>query len=422
MLKLEKYSIGTGDRFGRQAGAQLKACMLALAEGIEVVPVWNKSNREHNLIGSEPSTVRATAERAVCELGWDRPWHVDADHINIDTVERFLEPSDFFTIDVADFIGKPPQLSDLDNFVRRHAELIGNIDIPGLSDSFSATADSIRWIASRFLRAVQEAGRIYRHIASRKGADHFITEISMDETDAEQTPLDLLVILAALADERIPLQTIAPRFAGRFNKGVDFVGDVDVFTRQFRNNLAVVAFAIGQYGLPATLKLSVHSGSDKFSIYGPIGQAIAETGAGLHLKTAGTSWLEELIGLAQAGRVGLTAVREIYREAWQQHEILCAPYSAVIDIDFNRLPHPDTVDGWDSDRMTAALRHEPACSRFDPNVRQLMHVAFRVAAKMGQRYLRLLDEYEPFISRNVTSNLLDRHIRAVWSARMIVER
>jgi len=390
--------------------------MLALEEAIDVVPVWNKSNREHNLIGSEPSSVRAAAERAVCELGWDRPWHVDADHINIDTVGRFLGPSDFFTIDVADFIGKPPDLADLHDFVARHAELIGNIDIPGLSESFSANTDSIRSIASQYLCATREAGRIYRHIASRKGADHFITEVSMDETDAEQTPLDLLVILAALADERIPLQTIAPRFVGRFNKGVDYVGDVDVFKREFRNDLSVVAFAIGQYGLPATLKLSVHSGSDKFSIYGPIGQAIADSGSGLHLKTAGTTWLEELIGLAQAEGEGLAAVKEIYREAWQQHEMLCAPYATVIDIEFSKLPHPDTVDGWDSDRMTAALRHEPACSRFDRNVRQLMHVGFRIAAKMGQRYLRLLDEYESVISGNVTGNLLDRHIRPVWSA------
>ena len=400
MLKLEKYSIGTGDRFGRQAGAQLRACMLALSEGIEVVPVWNKSNREHNLIGSEPSSVRAAAERAVCELGWDRPWHVDADHINIDTVERFIEPSDFFTIDVADFIGKPPELSELDEFVKRHGELIGR----------EATADSIRAIGCRFLCATREAGRIYRHIANRKGADNFITEVSMDETDREQTPLELLVILAALADEGIPLQTIAPRFVGRFNKGVDYVGDADVFAREFRNNLAVVDFAIGQYGLPETLKLSVHTGSDKLSIYGAIGQAIAETGSGLHLKTAGTSWLEEMAGLAEVGGEGLAAVKEIYREAWGQQEMLCGPYATVIDIEFSKLPDPDTVDGWDSDRMTAALRR-------DANVRQLMHVAFRIAAKMGPRYLRLLDEYEPVIARNVTGNLLDRHIRAIWKWR-----
>src|SRR6185437_9725016 len=112
----------------------------------------------------------------------------------------------------------------------------------------------------------------------------FITEVSMDETDLPQTPPELLVILAALADEKIPLQTIAPKFTGRFNKGVDYVGDVAGFEREFSQDLAVIAFAIERYGLPASLKLSVHSGSDKFSIYAPIRRALADFGAGLHIK------------------------------------------------------------------------------------------------------------------------------------------
>ncbi len=414
MLQLSKYSIGTGDRFGHQAKAQLRACQLALEEGITVVPVWNKSNREHNFIGSEPVSVRAAAESAVRQLGWTLPWHVDADHINIDTVDRFLAPSDFFTIDVADFIGKPADPSALDAFVRRHPELTGTIHVPGIADSFSADLDAIRAVAAKFLYATQEAGRIYRHIAARKGAGNFITEVSMDETDTRQAPLDLLVILAALAEERIPLQTIAPKFSGRFNKGVDYVGDVAQFTAEFRNDLAVVAFAIAQYGLPANLKLSVHTGSDKFSIYGPIGQALKDTGAGVHLKTAGTTWLEELIGLAEAGGDGLAAVKEIYRSAFQQKETLCAPYATVIDIDFARLPNPDAVDSWTSACMVSAIRHDQSCAAYDPNVRQLLHIGFKLAAKMGPRYLNLLAEYEPIVSRNVTANLLDRHIRPLW--------
>jgi hypothetical protein len=414
VLKLEKHSIGTGDRFGHQTKAQLNACILARAEEIDIVPVWNKSNREHMFIGSEPFSVRETADQAVRELGWDHAWHVDADHINLSTVDRFLAPSDFFTIDVADFIGKPPDASHLDYFVRRHPELIGHIKVPGVSESLDTTAHSVRAIAAKFLLAVKEAGRIYRHIASRKGADGFITEVSMDETDAHQSPIDLLVILAALADEQIPLQTIAPRFPGRFNKGVDYVGNVDQFAAEFRNDLAVLAFAIGHYGLPENLKLSVHSGSDKFSIYGPIGCALRETGAGLHVKTAGTTWLEELIGLAEAGRGGLAAVKEVYRDAWKQREGLCAPYAAVIDIDSRRLPDPDTFANWDSDCIAATLRHQPACGRFNPNVRQLLHVGFKLAAKMGPRYLQLLDEFEPVISRNVTNNLLNQHIRPLW--------
>src|SRR5438034_2474 len=138
-LKLGKYSLGVGDRFAQQAAAQLQACVLAAGLGVEVIPVWNKSNREHLIIGSDPATVR---------------------------------------------------------------------------------------VARKFLFAVQEAAAIYRHIAQAKGDGNFITEVSMDETDTPQTPPELLIILAALADEKVPMQTVAPKFTGRFNKGVDYVGDI----------------------------------------------------------------------------------------------------------------------------------------------------------------------------------------------------
>src|SRR5213595_3918775 len=107
MLKLSKFSVGVGDRFAQQAEAQLRAFVLATDKGVEIVPVWNKSNREHLIVGSEPSSVRAAAEAAVKKLGWTKTHHVDADHIRLETVDRFVPHSDFFTIDVADSIGKP---------------------------------------------------------------------------------------------------------------------------------------------------------------------------------------------------------------------------------------------------------------------------------------------------------------------------
>lgn len=160
----------------------------------------------------------------------------------------------------------------------------------------------------------------------------------MDETDLPQTPPELLIILALLADEHVRLQTIAPKFTGRFNKGVDYVGDLVQFEKEFNDDLAVIAHAVRQYGLPANLKLSVHSGSDKFSLYPIIRKALAKTGAGVHIKTAGTSWLEELIGLAEAGGDGLALTKEIYAYALEHVDELCAPYASVIDIDRSHLP------------------------------------------------------------------------------------
>ncbi|MFM7927520.1 MAG: tagaturonate epimerase family protein, partial [Pirellula sp.] len=108
MLKLSRFSFGVGDRFAHQASAQLKAFQQVLSEGVQVVPVWNKSNREHTFIGSQPPSVRDAAERAIQQAGWSLPWHTDADHIRLETVDRFLDSSDFFTIDVADSIGQAP--------------------------------------------------------------------------------------------------------------------------------------------------------------------------------------------------------------------------------------------------------------------------------------------------------------------------
>src|SRR5215210_3329653 len=413
-LKLEKYSFGVGDRFAHQAKAQLRACMRAAAEGVEVTPVWNKSYREHSIVGSEPPSVLAAAQAAVRELDWTKPFHVDADHIRLDIVDPFIETSDFYTLDVADSIGQPADPADVRAFVERHTELVGRLEIPGISEPFETTREEIERIANKFLRAVQEAGRIYRHVAERKGEGKFITEVSMDETDSPQTPPELLVILAAIADEGIPAQTIAPKFTGRFNKGVDYVGDVAQFEKEFNEDLAVIAHAVSRYALPENLKLSVHSGSDKFSIYEPIRQALKRTGAGIHVKTAGTNWLEEVIGLAESGGEGLKMAKEIYVKALDDIDALCAPYATVIDIDRSKLPSKEEVQGWTSEQFTGALRHDQSNELFNPNLRQLLHVGFKVAAKMGDRYLNMLKACEANVSRNVTENLYERHLKPLF--------
>jgi tagaturonate epimerase len=414
MLILDKYSVGVGDRFAHQAKPQLAACMKAASQGVDVVPVWNKSYREHSIVGSAPVSARQAADQAVAELGWKRHYFVDADHINLDNVTGFLGACDFYTIDVASAIGRPVEPGEIDAFLGRHPELAGAIEIPGLDAPLALSREATSAIAAKYLCAVREAGRIYRHIVSSQGADNFVTEVSMDETDLPQTPPELLVILAALADERIPAQTIAPKFTGRFNKGVDYVGDVTQFEREFSSDIAVIAYAAPRYGLPANLKLSVHSGSDKFSIYPAIRRSLERFGAGVHLKTAGTTWLEEIIGLAEAGGDGLAVAKQVYAKAFADRDALCAPYAAVIDIDPTRLPAPAQVDAWMSEEFTSALRHDPTCPSYNPHLRQLLHVGYKVAAKMGARYLEMMDACEESIARNVTLNLYERHIARVF--------
>ena len=224
MMKIEKFTIGVGDRFAHQAKAQLRALSTWPRKGCHIVPVWNKSNREHLIVGSEPCSVEAAAAQAVREPGWNQPWHVDADHINLDTVDRFIEPSDFYTLDVAHFIGQPRRDGGRRG-VRCAASGVGRAaGVPG-----RRTDSTLPRIVAEVVRASislrSEAAGASIGTLRKKGADHFVTEVSIDETDSPQTPPELLIILAAIADEKIPIQTIAPKFTGRFNKGVDYVGD-----------------------------------------------------------------------------------------------------------------------------------------------------------------------------------------------------
>jgi tagaturonate epimerase len=294
-------------------------------------------------------------------------------------------------------------------YLRRHPELVG-------AEPFFATKETIAEVAGKYLYAIEEAGRIYRYIAARREGRPFITEISMDETDSPQKPVELLVILAAIADEAIPIQTIAPKFTGRFNKGVDYVGDPERFEQEFSDDLAVIAKAVAAYGLPAHLKLSVHSGSDKFSLYGAIRRCTRKWNAGVHLKTAGTTWLEELIGLAEAGGEGLALAKEVYAEAYAHRAALVEPYASVIAIHEDRLPEPLELLGWTAGQYTSALRHDPGNPEFNPDLRQLLHVGYKIAAGMGERYLRMLEECESTISQNVTRNLFERHLCPVFLA------
>ena len=416
MKTIDKFTFGVGDRFAHQAEAQLRAFQQLAEQGVQVTPVWNKSNREHLIVGSEPAGTRAAADAAVANLGWDSNYLLDADHINLDTVDRYLPHCDFYTIDVADDIGTPAEPAEIDAFIDKHPELIGTIAIEGIEAPLEITREDVAKTANQFLKATELASRIYRHIAESRGTEDFIAEVSMDETDDPQTPPEMLIILAAISDQGFPIQTIAPKFTGRFNKGVDYVGDLAQFEQEFNDDLAVLAHAVKAYGLPDTLKLSVHSGSDKFSIYEPIKRALARTGAGLHIKTAGTTWLEELIGLAEAGGHALDLAKQIYATALEKKDALCEPYATVIDVDDSKLPSAEEVKGWTSEQYTAALRHDQSNAGYNQHFRQLLHVGFKVAAQLGDTYLDALKANRDVIGKNVCENIYARHMAPLFLA------
>ena len=379
MKTISKYSFGIGDRFAHEGVNQLKALIQAEKDfGVHFTPVWNKSNREHTIIGTEPMSTRKEADEAVKALGYTDAYFCDADHINLNNVDKFIDACDFFTIDVADYIGKSGSLEE------------------------------------RYLPAVKEAGKIYRHIAEKKGAENFVTEVSMDEVAVAQTPDEIKYILTELAKEKVPLQTFAPKFTGRFNKGVDYVGDLKQFEKEFEEDLKVIAWAVKELGLPANLKLSIHSGSDKFSIYPIMGRLIRKYDAGIHVKTAGTTWLEEIIGLSLADPEALKLAKKIYRIALTRMDELTVPYATVIDIDKSKLPDPAVVDGWDAQTFAKTLRHDEAEPLYNPSFRQLIHVSFKVAAELKDEYLPALVRSADVIGAEISANIGARHVARLF--------
>jgi hypothetical protein len=414
-MELGKYSIGIGDRFGRQGQAQLRALLAAREAGIEATPVWNKSAREHAIIGSKPADTRAAAEAAVAAAGWDRPYFVDADHVDLSSVAEFIDACDFFTIDVAEFIGRPASAESLVGYIPAALQdaLRGRSKLPGAP---ALDKEFVVKFAGNYLLAVREAGRVYRRIAERKGEGTFVCEVSMDEARSPQSPAELFLILGAAAREKIPLRTLAPKWTGRFNKGVDYEGDADRFEYELSAALAVVDLAVREFGLPGDLKLSIHSGSDKFSLYPRIRRVLKRTGAGLHLKTAGTTWLEEVIGLASSGGDGWEFVKALYGQALVRYDELCGPYLPVLDIDRAKLPAPGEIESWSGADFAGALRHVEGAPGYNPHLRQFLHVSYKLSAEAGKVFLDLLGRYGGVIGRNVTENLLERHIRPLFPA------
>ena len=383
---ITKCSFSVGDRFAHQAKAQLKAFLMAKNEGCELTPVWNKSYREHSIIGSESETTRKQADWAVKELGWQGPYLLDADHINLSNVDFFMETCDFYTIDVAEYIGKKTENSLVDDFYKKHQQYIGSLDLPDL-EKVEVTDNVIRQVGHKYLFATIEAGKIYRYIRQKRGDQPFVVEISMDETNEPQTPVELFFILAALAYQKVPVQTIAPKFSGRFNKGVDYVGDLNLFKKEFEQDVSVLKLAVKEFGFHKNLKLSVHSGSDK---------------------------LEELIGLAESEGKGVEIAKNIYKISLDRFDELCAPYAAVIDIDKSKLPSVETVKNWDGKKFAQTLRHDQANSKYNPDFRQLLHVGYKIAAKLGTEYLKTLEDNKEIVGRNVTENIFERHIKPLF--------
>jgi hypothetical protein len=372
-----RTSAGFGDRLGLATPGHIRAIRQVDETAQSVAPIFaQQSVRENARTGRSPQQVVDDATWGLLQEGWRQPWGADADHLKTPAaVEPFVAASyTFFTIDPSDHVddgAHTASAAELESKVRA-------LDWQDLEDTQqdleSRYSDApfdreALWrAAAKYGRAVAHTTGMYRHLASRMENRAFELEVSVDETDTPTSLAEHFYIASELRRRKVPFVSLAPRFVGSFEKGVDYIGDLDTFAREFTRH-AALARELGPY------KLSLHSGSDKFSIYG-IAARLTRTGAStlpgalIHLKTAGTSYLEALRTIAQ---VDSSLFREILTYARECYETDRATYH--VSAQLSRVPKQESL----SDAELPGLLEQ-----FDS--RQVLHVTYgSVLDRFGDR-------------------------------------
>ena len=289
-LKLTS-SFGFGDRLGLATPGHIAA-----VQGTKFAPIFaQQSVRENARTGRTPQQVMDDAKRAIDAAKWDAPWGADADHLKtVDDIPPFIDAGyTFFTVDPGEHVDNGADTDSLD-ILKQKVSVLGWDELSAL---YLSGCDERAWgqfDAESLMRATVKYGRAIQHAVSMfkrlsELTDAFDFEVSVDETDSPTTPLEHFFIANELTRKGVKFTSLAPRFIGRFEKGVDYIGDLNALDVEMSKHAAVTV----HFG---TYKLSLHSGSDKFSVY-PL--VFKYWGERLHVKTAGTSYLEALRVLAK---------------------------------------------------------------------------------------------------------------------------
>ncbi len=387
-------SAGLGDRLGLATPGHVQA-----VRHFPIAPIFaQQSVRENARTGRTPQGVIDDAMWGIFQAGWRGPWGADADHLKTTAdIDTFVAAGyTFYTIDPGDHVDNEAHTASLDVLKDKvyalpwdtlhdspdglhERYLKGGFAVEGLSVNFDQT--TLARAAAKYGRAIMHTAHMYRHLVSQMRERPFELEVSVDETETPTSPAEHFFIASELGRLGVRWVSLAPRYVGRFEKGVDYIGDLAEFKVELAQH-AAIARVLGPY------KLSLHSGSDKFSIY-PIAAGL--TRGLVHLKTAGTSYLEALRTVAQ---VDPMLFREILAFARQHYEVDRLSYHVSAQLD--RVPAPDALDD-------AAL--PGVLDQFD--ARQAAHVTFGSAlAHFGERLLGVLLEHE-----EVYNALLEAHFK-----------
>lgn len=356
-------TFGFGDRLGDATPGHVAALR---SSGAAMAPIFaQQSIREMDRTGRSPRDVLNDALFGVVEGGWERPWGADADHLKTrEHVDGCVGAGyTFYTFDPGEHVddrGEFASLQELralfgslpwdalDDAPSDHVERLATTYHLGDSHLTLAPEDVMR-AAVKYGRAIAHAARLYRHLAS-VARSAFEVEVSVDETETPTTHSQHIYIASELRRRGVEWVSLAPRYVGGLEKGVDYIGDLREFERDFSIHTAI-ARALGPY------KLSIHSGSDKFAIY-DVAAHIA--GGSIHVKTSGTSYLEALRTMAA---VAPALFRRIYQRALESFEDDRATYHVSAKLD--RVARADHI----GDRDLPALLDDDA-------IRQILHVTF----------------------------------------------
>jgi hypothetical protein len=323
-------SFGFGDRLGLATPGHI-----ASVKGTKFAPIFaQQSVRENTRTGRTPQQVMDDAKRAVDAAKWDAPWGADADHLKtVDDIPPFIAAGyTFFTVDPGEHVDNAADTDSVEALKQKVASLNWDeLSALYLSGDGEQTwgrfeAESLMRATVKYGRAIQHAVSMFKRLSELK--ETFDFEVSVDETDSPTTPLEHFFIANELTRKGVKFTSLAPRFIGRFEKGVDYIGDLNALDIELSKHAAVTA----HFG---TYKLSLHSGSDKFSVYPLVAKHWGER---IHVKTAGTSYLEALRVLAKHEPDLFVKIYALGRERYETDK-----KTYHVSAELNLLPNTDDL-------------------------------------------------------------------------------
>ncbi len=382
-----KTGFGLGDRLGNATPGHVRA-----ASKFNVVPVFaQQSIREMTRTGRTPQQVMDEAAWGIFQEHYTRPFGADADHLKTteDIETCFKAGFTMFTVDPSDHINNQADgmsVEELESAFeglfddRKQKEFLLNtylgrtFESEGLQSSFKD--EEIKRASVKYLQAIKQVIKMYKHLSQLHGEKPFDFEVSIDETDLPTLTSDHFFIITQLKEQGVKVTSLAPRFVGEFQKAIDYIGDIQKFTSVLEQHTAIAR----QYG---NYKLSIHSGSDKFSIFGVVGRV---TQGLFHEKTAGTSYLEAIRTVA---RKVPDFYRQIHKFALSRFEQDRVSYHVTTDL--KAIPDVDQI----ADEELEELFDED-------NTRQLIHITYGSV-------LQAKDENDQYIFRDRLMQILDKN-------------